>query len=94
MVDLPTGLVIDRAAFDAALVEAAILAGADFAAETTAIVAAEGDDLRRYRRVQSRLRVAPTVSVYLRVVLAADGLGHASVRHIQLFTVTRQHARV
>lgn len=85
MVDLPAGVVIDRASFDAALVEAAVSAGADFTAETTANVAPEVNRSRAFRRVELRPRVGPEARVRGRVVLAADGLGHPSLRHIRIF---------
>jgi flavin-dependent dehydrogenase len=85
MLDLPTGVVIDRASFDAALVEAAVAAGADFTAEATATVGPEVNRSHACRRVELRPRVGPAAHVRGRVVLAADGLGHPSLRHIGIF---------
>ena len=40
---------------------------------------------RSYRHVELRPRVGPASHVRGRIVLAADGLGHASLRHIDIF---------
>jgi len=83
--DLPAGVAVDRSAFDAALVRAATSAGAAFLPETTATV--EGDDspTTTCRTVQLSGRGQPNVTATARVVLVADGLGHASVRHLDVF---------
>jgi flavin-dependent dehydrogenase len=79
---LPVGIAVSRARFDAALVNAAITAGADFLPEATALVGeACGSDQSECRVVSLRRGGAGTVLARARVVLAADGLGHASLRN-------------
>jgi flavin-dependent dehydrogenase len=79
---LPAGMAVSRARFDAALVEAAIGAGADFLPETTAQVGeACGSDRAECRIVSLRRAGTSGVPARARVVLAADGLGHASLRN-------------
>jgi flavin-dependent dehydrogenase len=78
---LPEGIAVSRNRFDAALVEQAIAAGVDFLPEAMATLATveEGaaDD---WRECWLRHRDRAPVQVRARVVLAADGLGHGSLR--------------
>jgi flavin-dependent dehydrogenase len=78
---LPEGIAVSRLRFDAALVEAAIAAGAEFLSETAATVgeiAASGRDERR--AVALRFRDTPSREARAAVVIVADGLAHASLR--------------
>lgn len=78
---LPSGVAVSRGRFDAALVSAAIAAGAQFLPATFASVdglsAAGPDECRQVslKRCESKPVVAAA-----RIVLCADGLGHASLR--------------
>lgn len=84
---LPAGIAVSRARFDAALVTAAIAAGADFLPETTAQVGeACGSHCAECRIVSLRRGGAGHVLARARVVLAADGLGHASLRNHHEFS--------
>jgi flavin-dependent dehydrogenase len=83
--DLPAGAAIERAAFDAALTAAAIDAGVAFLPETTATVTS-GDSPDSASRTVTLTSTDQQISTaHGRVVLAADGLGHASVRHLEAF---------
>lgn len=80
--DLPGGVAVSRARFDAALVNAAVEAGADFLPETMAQVGeACGTSSTECRVVSLRRGNASPVLARARVVLAADGLGHASLKN-------------
>jgi flavin-dependent dehydrogenase len=93
---LPEGVAVSRNKFDAALVEQAIAAGADFLPETTATLGSivDGTDaewrvcwLRQYDREPIQVRA--------RAVLAADGLGHGSLReHPEFCSRVAQHSRI
>lgn len=78
---LPGGVAVSRTRFDAALVEQAIAAGAAFLPETTAtlgdICGSGGDECRT---CALRQHDRAPVQAHARVVLAADGLGHGSLR--------------
>ena len=91
--DLPAGVAIDRAGFDAALVRAAISRGAEFLSETTATVAADVPPDNAWRTVSLGTRDQQIHRARAGVVLAADGLGHASVRHIVAFDGRRRVRR-
>ena len=78
---LPGGMAVSRSRFDSALVEAAIAAGADFLSETTGhLGTACGNSRDECRIVSLRSGGRAGVVARARVVLAADGLGHASLR--------------
>lgn len=78
---LPEGVAVSRNRFDAALVEQAIAAGAGFLPETIATLGplCEGGQ-DESREIWLRHRERAPVLVRARVVLAADGLGHGSLR--------------
>lgn len=76
--DLPGGAAVSRAAFDAALVDAAQAAGAEYLSESKAVVLpARGDEPHRAVRLESETLGATTLRA--RVVVVADGLGHPSL---------------
>ncbi len=84
---LPKGMAVSRLRFDAGLVEAAIAAGAAFLPETAAAVGAiSGSGRDESRTVVLRFRDAPAREASAGVVLAADGLAHASLRDCTEFT--------
>jgi flavin-dependent dehydrogenase len=84
---LPEGMAVSRLRFDAALVEAAIAAGAAFLPETAAAVGAISRGGREESRaVALRFRDSPAREAFAGVVLAADGLAHASLRDCTEFT--------
>ncbi len=83
--DLPTGVAIDRASFDAALVESAIVAGAAFLPETMAVVEVDSPATTASRTVLLSHNGRENMRAQARIVLAADGLGRASVRNIEAF---------
>ena len=92
---LPAGVAIDRSTFDAALVRAAIAAGTAFLPETTAIVDPDCLPGASYRTVQLSCRGQTIERACARVILAADGLGHPSLRHVEAFrSRVARHARV
>jgi flavin-dependent dehydrogenase len=66
---MPRGIAVSRAAFDAALVHAAIAAGAEFLPATRAVLGSAEPEARRIRLPQAGCELAASV------VLAADGLG-------------------
>jgi flavin-dependent dehydrogenase len=93
---LPEGIAVSRLRFDAALVEAATAAGADFLAETTATVgelcAVRGDECRL---VSLRHREQTAFEVRARLVLAADGLAHSCLReHAEFSSDVAAAARI
>lgn len=73
---LPAGVSLSRRAFDAALVEAAVRAGAEFLPETKAALALEQTDVRSVRLRQSEFRGVATA----RAVVSADGLSGSFLR--------------
>jgi 2-polyprenyl-6-methoxyphenol hydroxylase-like FAD-dependent oxidoreductase len=90
---LPEGVAVSRNRFDAAMVEQAIVAGAGFLPETTATLGQICENGHgESRDVWLRHRDRAPVQVRARVVLAADGLGHGSLRDHPEFCsrVTRQ----
>ena len=93
---LPEGVAVSRNRFDAALVEQAIAAGAGFLPETTAILGQlceAGPD--ESREIWLRHRDRAPVQVRARVVLAADGLGHGSLReHSEFCSRVTRHSRI
>lgn len=80
---LSNNVVINRARFDAALVEAAILSGAEFHPTVTAHVLPQAD--REARRVQLK-QGEDLVEVAARIVLCADGLTQSSLRQLPEFS--------
>ena len=94
IVPLPGGVAVRRAALDAALVQAAARAGADFLPETSAQLCdvSRGGYSRDVRLVQHGNQVA-TVSA--NVVLLADGLGNSSLqRHSELRSSVAPASRI
>ncbi len=85
VLDLPSGMAVERSAFDAELVRAAISAGAAFLPETIATVDKDMPAAASHRTAQLCWRGPQNVRVSGRAVLVADGLGHASVRHLDVF---------
>ncbi len=78
---LPEGIAVSRLNFDAALVEAAVAAGAAFLPETSAVLGElGGGDGDECRAVHLRYRDGLSVAARTRIALAADGLGHTSLR--------------
>jgi flavin-dependent dehydrogenase len=85
-VPLPEGVAVSRKRFDAELVRAATGAGTEFLPETSAslgALSAEGPE--ECRTVALRHRDAAPIEARARVVLAADGLAHASLRDHEQF---------
>jgi flavin-dependent dehydrogenase len=94
---VPPGLAVTRAALDASLVAAAVEAGVVFAPETAALLMDEGADAAHdgWRQVALQPRHSPASIVRARVVLAADGLTHSSLRECGAFRSTlARNARV
>ena len=83
-IDLPGGVAIERAAFDAALVNAAISAGAKFLPATNAVVLPEPrpSDVRHVLLSSHSRRCGLATA---RIVVAADGLGHPSSKRLPEF---------
>jgi flavin-dependent dehydrogenase len=95
-IPLPEGIAVSRLRFDTALVEAARAAGAKFLPETTATVVelcvTGGDECRI---VTLRDREQTAVEARARVVLAADGLAHSSLReHAEFSSHVAAGARI
>ena len=74
---MPEGVALSRARLDAALVDAAIAAGARFLAETHAVVADIRDGTRRVGLTQA----GRSIEVAARIVLVATGLGNTRLAH-------------
>ena len=83
--DLPAGAAIQRASFDAMLVQAAIDAGVEFLPETRALVENNDRTDLDVRRVQLRQHGGSAHLAKAKVIVAADGLGHPSLQHIPAF---------
>ncbi|MBI3291559.1 MAG: FAD-dependent monooxygenase [Elusimicrobia bacterium] len=81
---LPGGVAVSRERFDAALIEHAIQAGADFLPHTHARLDRSGIPTRRLTLRQREQEV----TVEARVVLAADGLGGRLVQHEKGFELS------
>ncbi|MDZ4820354.1 MAG: FAD-dependent monooxygenase [Planctomycetota bacterium] len=81
---LPGGKAINRSQFDAAIMEAAIEAGVTFIADTTALIAPQvaTSDFRQVKLSHSNEK---DVQVSAKLVIAADGLGHPSLRDLPEF---------
>lgn len=93
---LPEGVAVSRNRFDAALVEQAIAAGAGFLPETTATLGqlCEGGQ-DEWRECWLRHRDREPIQARSRVVLAADGLGHGSLRdHPEFCSRVARDARI
>jgi flavin-dependent dehydrogenase len=95
-VPLSGGVAISRRAFDAALVDAAVAAGAEFRPETLATVTpAVADPAAGFRQVALRTRGRDAAEIAARVVLVADGLSHSSLRQLPAFeSRVAEHARI
>lgn len=93
---LPAGVAVSRLHFDAGLVQAAIAAGAEFLTETSASLGEIcGSDRRECRAVLLRYRDGAPVEARARVVLAADGLAHTSLRdHSEFSSQVAAGARI
>jgi flavin-dependent dehydrogenase len=93
---LPEGTAVSRLRFDAALVEAALAAGAAFLPETTTTVGGlcvNGSE--ECRIVALRHREQISVEARARIVLAADGLAHSSLReHAEFSSHVAAGARI
>jgi flavin-dependent dehydrogenase len=84
---LPGGLALSRAASDEALVRLACQAGVQFLPGASAVVGPADDYSRAVRLTDGTGRSLGTICA--RVVLAADGLGHPSLRELPEFTTVR-----
>ena len=84
-VNLPGGVAVNRLEFDAALVKIAIDAGVKFLPATQAAIAPrnEATDIRRVTLTPNNQCGALTTA---RVVIAADGLGHPSLKALPEFS--------
>lgn len=92
---LPEGVAVSRNRLDAALVEQAIAAGADFIPDALATLVPDVGGSDEWRNCSLRHRDRETVPVQARVVLAADGLGHGSLReHPEFYSHVAPHARI
>lgn len=93
---LPAGIAVSRLRFDAALVESAMTAGADFLPDASAAlgeICSAGCD--ESRTVSLHLRDGSLAEVRARVVLAADGLAHTSLRdHSEFHSRVAAHSRI
>jgi flavin-dependent dehydrogenase len=95
VLDLPAGVAIRRAEFDEQLVQSASDAGVAFLPETTAIVEPFSASDLTYRQVSLSHHGQQGLATKARIVIAADGLGHACLRHVQMFrSSTIRDARV
>jgi flavin-dependent dehydrogenase len=77
---LADSIAVSRSRFDAALVEAAIEAGASFLPETSAALDSPDAAPSEFRSVVLNTKDRPPQRISGRVVLSADGLGHSSLR--------------
>ncbi|MGQ0636395.1 MAG: NAD(P)/FAD-dependent oxidoreductase [Planctomycetaceae bacterium] len=93
-VGLPAGCALSRECFDAALVRAAVAAGTAFLPEVSArLLPFSGSPTWREIALEP-VQAAPR-SLRARVVLAADGLGHPSLRgHDEFVSRVRPTARI
>jgi len=86
-IPLSGGVALSRRAFDAALVDAAVRAGVVFRPGTEATVTSDdAHENESWREVVLQPRGNPATAVAARVVLAADGLSHGSLRQMPAFT--------
>jgi 2-polyprenyl-6-methoxyphenol hydroxylase-like FAD-dependent oxidoreductase len=83
--ELQSGVVVDRAEFDAALVRAAVRCGADFLPEHRATLAADADSHLGVREVQLCRGGGAPRTVRGRAIVAADGLGHPCLQRLPEF---------
>ena len=86
-IPLPGSVAVSREAFDAALVEQAVLAGADFLPHTLVTLGIGEGPTRRLRLCDGQQQV----SVEARVVLAADGLSGRLLQHERAFGSSVAH---
>lgn len=78
---MPGGMALSRFTLDRMLVAAAIESGAQFLPETSALILPDSSGVQPdSRMVELRARHAHTEIARARVVVAADGLGHQSLR--------------
>ncbi len=84
-VKLPGGVAVNRSQFDAALVDAAINAGAKFLPATKATVTPSVDSAE-VRRVTLTNHGDQHQTAIARVIVAADGLGHPSLKALPEFS--------
>jgi flavin-dependent dehydrogenase len=90
---LPGGMALSRGVFDAALVRAALDAGAQFLPETSAALLPGSRDASR-RRLRLTFGGNHMVETDSRVVLAADGLAHSSLPPHEFVSYTQSHSRI
>ena len=83
-VNLPGGLAVNRSQFDAALVDAAIDAGAKFLPATKATVVPQIES-SEFRQVTLTRNGDQSQSATARIIVAADGLGHPSLKALPEF---------
>lgn len=83
-IPVPKGYVLDRGRFDAGLATAAVQAGTTLLTDTTATVL--NGETRDVREVEVSGRRRETRRLRTRLVVAADGLGHPSLRLLREFT--------
>lgn len=85
-VPMPLVVVIPRLELDAALVEAAIAEGAEFLPEVSALVSPRGPlEKASSRNFELKNSKGSSVTTLASVVVAADGLGHPSLRNCREF---------
>ncbi|MEZ6119729.1 MAG: NAD(P)/FAD-dependent oxidoreductase [Pirellulaceae bacterium] len=82
-IPIAAGRSVSRRAFDAAMVEQAVAAGATFWDRTKATVQ-PADKNHAWRNVECQ-RLDSQVTLQSRIVLACDGLGHPSLRRMDHF---------
>lgn len=87
-IPIAAGRSVSRQAFDAAMVEQAVAAGATFWDRTKAIVR-PADNNHAWRNVECQ-RLDSQVTLQSGIVLACDGLGHPSLRRMDHF---RSHVK-
>ncbi len=90
---IPEGVALSRSRFDSALIQAAIEAGVTFLAQANAKVLPSVQETEyRMVRLASTNDASPSrcrdrhIDVKARVVIAADGLGHPSLRQLAEFS--------
>jgi menaquinone-9 beta-reductase len=96
-VNLPPSRAVSRRVLDAALVQHAVDAGADFWPNTIASVRAMGTacDAAPWRSISVRTAREAARFIHAKVVLVADGLGHPSLQGLDDFqTVVRSRSLV
>ena len=84
-VNLPGGAAVNRSQFDAAIVKAAVTAGVKFEPATKAEVVPQSESMRCRQVVLSGSDKRNQV-ITGRIVVAADGLGHPSLKNLPEFS--------